>query len=150
DRPFATSSQRARLLDQALRRTDELVGGLLREVDPEHDAVMVVGPVHPARKVQLTVAALRAPGVQPGLLRTGTTRRPGFVQIVDIAPTILDRIGLKAPDSMEGRPFEVRDAGGSAAQRRAGIADANDAATIRDEVVSVVSVELGVIQMERG
>ena len=146
-RPFATSSQRARLLDRALRRTDELVGGLLREVDPRRDAVMVVGPVHPARKVQLTLASLRAPGVQPGLLRTGTTRRPGFVQIVDIAPTILDRIGLKAPDSMEGRPFEVRDEGGSAAQRRAGIADANAAATFRDEVVSVVAVVFVVIQI---
>jgi len=146
-RPLATSSQRARLLDQALRRTDELVGGLLREVDSRRDAVMVVGPVHPARKVQLTVAALRAPGVQPGLLRTGTTRRPGFVQIVDIAPTILDRIGLEAPDSMEGRPFEIRDEGGSAAQRRAGIADANAAATFRDEVVSVVAVVFVVIQI---
>ena len=146
-RPLATSSQRARLLDQALRRTDELVGGLLHEVDPKNDAVMVVGPVHPARKVQLTVAALRAPGVQPGLLRTGTTRRPGFVQIVDIAPTILDRIGLEAPDSMEGRPFEIRDEGGSAAQRRAGIADANAAATFRDEVVSVVAVVFVVIQI---
>src|SRR2546429_4511733 len=146
-RPFATSSQRARLLDQALRRTDELVGGLLRDVDAEHDAVMVVGPVHPARKVQLTLAALRAPGLQPGLLRTGTTRRPGFVQIVDIAPTILDRIGLKAPDSMEGRPFEIRDEGGSAAQRRAGIVDANAAATFRDEVVSVVAIVFVVIQI---
>ena len=146
-RPFATSSQRARLLDQALRRTDQLVGGLLREVDPKNDAVMVVGPVHPARKVQLTVAALRAPGVQPGLLRTGTTRRPGFVQIVDIAPTILDRIGLTAPDSMEGRPFEIHDEGGSAAQRRAGIVDANAAATFRDEVVSVVAIVFVVIQI---
>jgi hypothetical protein len=146
-RPFAMSRQRARLLDQALRRTDELVGGLLREVDPKQDAVMVVGPVHPARKVQLAVAALRAPGVQPGLLRTGTTRRPGFVQIVDIAPTILDRIGLTAPDSMEGRPFEIRDEGGSAAQRRAGIVDANAAATFRDEVVSVVAVVFVVIQI---
>ncbi len=146
-RPLATSSQRARLLGQALRRTDELVGGLLRQVDPEHDAVMVVGPVHPARKVQLSVAALRAPGVKPGLLRTGTTRRPGFVQIVDIAPTILDRIGLTAPDAMEGRPFEIRDEGGSAVQRRAGIVDANAAATFRDEVVSVVAIVFVVIQI---
>ncbi|HEY4396049.1 MAG TPA: hypothetical protein VGO28_00105 [Acidimicrobiia bacterium] len=146
-RPLATSSQRARLLGEALRRTDALVGGLLREVDPRQDAVMVVGPVHPARKVQLSVAALRAPGVQPGLLRTGTTRRPGFVQIVDIAPTILDRVGLTAPDSMEGRPFEIRDEGGSASQRRAGIVDANAAATFRDEIVSVVAIVFVVIQV---
>ena len=146
-RQFATPTQRAQLLGQALRHTDELVGGLLREVDPERDAVMVVGPVHPSREVQLTVASLRAPGVKPGLLRTGTTRRPGFVQLVDIAPTILDRIGLSTPDSMEGRPFEVRDEGGSAAQRRDGIADADKAATFRDEIVSVVAVLFVVLQV---
>jgi hypothetical protein len=146
-RQFATPDQRAELLGQALRRTDELIGGMLREVDPEHDAVMVVGPIHPSREVQLTVAALKAPGVKPGLLRSGTTRRPGFVQLVDIAPTILDRIGLSTPDSMEGRPFEVRDEGGSASQRRDGIADADKAATFRDEIVSVVAVVFVVLQV---
>ncbi len=146
-RQFATPNQRAELLGQALRRTDELIGGLLRDVDPESDAVMVVGPVHPAREVQLTVASLKAPGVKPGLLRSGTTRRPGFVQLVDIAPTILDRIGLSTPDSMEGRPFEVRDEGGSASQRRDGIADADKAATFRDEIVSVVAVLFVILQV---
>jgi hypothetical protein len=145
-RQFATPVQRDRLLTQALTRTDELVGGLLREVDAERDAVMVVGPVHPAREVRLTIASLRAPGIDPGLLRSGSTRRPGFVQLVDIAPTILDRIGLDAPDSMEGRAFEVRDEGGDAAQRREGITDADAAATFRDEVVSVVAVLFVVIQ----
>jgi hypothetical protein len=145
-RQFATPVQRDRLLTQALTRTDELVGGLLREVDAERDAVMVVGPVHPAREVRLAIASLRAPGIDPGLLRSGSTRRPGFVQLVDIAPTILDRIGLDAPDSMEGRAFEVRDEGGDAAQRREGITDADAAATFRDEVVSVVAVLFVVIQ----
>jgi hypothetical protein len=146
-RQFATPNQRAELLGQALRRTDELIGGMLRDVDPEHDAVMVIGPIHPSREVQLTVASLKAPGVKPGLLRSGTTRRPGFVQLVDIAPTILDRIGLSTPDSMEGRPFEVRDEGGSASQRRDGIADADKAATFRDEIVSVVAVVFVVLQV---
>jgi hypothetical protein len=145
-RQFATPERRSVLLGQALRRTDELIGGLLRDVDPERDAVMVVGPVHPAREVRLTVAALRAPGVERGLLRTGTTRRPGFVQLVDIAPTILERVGLEAPDSMEGRSFEVRDEGGDAAQRRSGIADADAAAAFRDEVVSIVAVLFVMIQ----
>jgi hypothetical protein len=146
-RQFATPEQRNVLLGQALRRTDELIGGLLRDVDPERDAVMVVGPIHPAREARLTVAALRAPGVERGLLRTGSTRRPGFVQLIDIAPTILERVGLEAPDSMEGRPFEVRDEGGDAAQRRAGIADADAAAAFRDDVVSIVAVLFVVIQV---
>lgn len=145
-RAFATPVQRDRLLTEALENTDALIGRLLRQVDAGRDAVMVVGPVHPSREVHLTLAALRAPGVEPGLLRSGTTRRPGFVQLVDVAPTILDRIGLKAPDSMEGRPFEIRDEGGSASQRRDGIADSDNAATFRDDVVAVVAVVFVVIQ----
>jgi hypothetical protein len=132
-RKFATPEQRGRFLGRALRRTDELVGGLLREVDMRQDAVMVVGPSPPLRESRLTVAALRAPGVDPGLLRTGTTRRAGFVQLIDIAPTILDRVGVKDPDSMEGRAAEVGRGGGSAADRRAFLEDADAAAQFRDE-----------------
>ena len=145
-RPLATSHQRGVLLDQALQRTDELVGGLLRDVDPTRDAVMVVGPAHAQREVQLTIASLRAPGVQPGLLRSGTTRRDGFVQLIDIAPTILERVGLKVPSSMEGSPVEVGSKGGSAADRRRFLEDADAAATFRDDRVSVIPVVFLVIE----
>ncbi len=139
-RQFATTSQRGVLLDQALKRTDALVGGLLRDVDPTRDAVMVVGPAHAQREVQLTIASLRAPGVKPGLLRSGTTRRAGFVQLVDIAPTILERVGLKVPSSMEGSAVEVAGQGGSASDRRTLLADADAAATFRDDRVGVIPV----------
>ena len=146
-RQFATPYQRDRLLDQALKRTDELVGGLLRDVDPARDAVMVVGPAHAQREVQLTIASLRAPGVQPGLLRSGTTRRDGFVQLVDIAPTILERVGLNVPSSMEGSAVEVGSKGGSAADRRSLLEDADAAATFRDDrVVSVIPIVFLVIE----
>jgi hypothetical protein len=131
-RKFATPEQRGKLLSRALRRTDQLVGGLLREVDLRQDAVMVVGASPPLRESRLTVAALRAPGVDPGLLRTGTTRRSGFVQLIDMAPTILDRVGVEDPDSMEGRAAEVGRSGGSAADRRAFLEDADAAARFRD------------------
>jgi hypothetical protein len=145
-RQLATSQQRDQLFDRALRRTDELIGGLLRRVDPKRDAVMVVGPAHAQREVQLTIASLRAPGVDPGLLRSGTTRRDGFVQLVDIAPTILERVGLKVPSSMEGSAVEVGSKGASAADRRTFLQDADTAATFRDDNVSVVPVVLLVIQ----
>ena len=50
--------------------------------------------------------ALRAPDVEPGLLRSASTRRTGLVTLVDIAPTILDLAGVERPASMEGRRFE--------------------------------------------
>lgn len=146
-RAFATPDQRGRLLARALRRTDQLVGALLREVDLRRDAVMIVGPTPPLRESRLTVLGLRGPGVKPGLLRTGTTRRSGFVQLIDLAPTMLDRVGVKEPDSMEGRPAEVGRGGGSAADRRALLEDADAAARFRDDRIPAVVMLFVVVQV---
>ncbi|MBA2326549.1 MAG: hypothetical protein H0V95_07890 [Actinobacteria bacterium] len=131
-RGSATPARRKQLTADALRQSDELVGDLLGRIDPERDAVVVVGPAHPQREITLTVAALRAPGVEPGLLRSATTRRSGFVQLVDVAPTILDLLDIDRPTSMEGRPFEVGREGGSASDRRDFLVDADEAARFRD------------------
>ncbi len=140
-RTFAAPTQRDELVRNALRDTDALVGRLLAHVDPRHDAVVVIGPSHPAGDVHLAVAGLRAPGLRPGLLRSGTTRRSGFVQIVDVGPTVLDLLGVHRPDSMEGRPFEVGRSGGTAAERRDALVDADRAARFRDaHVAQVVTV----------
>ncbi|MGH9049826.1 MAG: hypothetical protein ACRDY4_08865 [Acidimicrobiia bacterium] len=146
-RSFATADERARLFREALRATDDLVGRLLDEVDLERDIVMVVGPSHPEREVRLTVAALHAPGVEPGLLRSGSTRRSGFVQLVDIAPTILDRLGVEKPDAMEGQPVSVGDDGGSAEERRQFLVDADAAATFRDAHVGPVATLFVIAQL---
>ncbi len=103
-RPQASPEQRRRLHDEALASTDALVGRLLERVDLSRDAVVVVAPYHSGRARTLTVAAVHAPGVRPGVLDSATTRRAGFVQIVDLAPTILDLVGVERPDVMEGRP----------------------------------------------
>jgi len=146
-RQFATPEQRGKLLARALRRTDQLVGDLLREVDLRQDAVMVVGPTPPLRESKLTVVGLRGPGVEPGLLRTGTTRRSGFVQLIDIGPTILDQVGVKEPDSMEGRAAEVGRGGGDAADRRSLLEDADAAAKFRDDRIPAVLMLFVVVQL---
>ena len=66
----------------------------------------------------LSVAAVRGPGFTPGLLRSTTTQRDGFVNLTDVAPTVLTYFGLDRPDAMEGRRMETGDAGGSLAERR--------------------------------
>jgi hypothetical protein len=137
-RQFAAPGERDELVHRALRETDELVGRILARVDRNHDAVLVVGPAHPDRQIQLTVAGLWARHVRPGLLRSGTTRRSGFVQIVDVGPTVLDLLGVERPDSMEGRPFTAGRSGGSATARRDFLVDADRAARFRDANVSQV------------
>ena len=106
--PLASSAQRKRLLTTALERSDELVGRLLDEVDPTRDAVIVLGAGPSINGDALTIAAMRTPSVAPGLLRSASTRRNGFVLLADVAPTILDITGLPRDKDMSGSPFVAK------------------------------------------
>jgi hypothetical protein len=142
-----TADQAQHLVTDALRHTDALVGALLRDVDPARDPVLVVAPYHSSGRAQLTVASLRAPGVAPGLLESASTRRSGFVTLVDIAPTILDLVGVPAPSSMEGRPFERSGRGAATGQERAeDLSQTDQAARYRDHMVAPVAVTFVVLQ----
>jgi hypothetical protein len=129
---FASDAQRDAMRASALRATDRLVGRLLAEVDPARDAVIVVGPVSPEARPALTTVAVRAPGFAPGLLRSTTTRHDGFVNMVDVAPTILELFGLDRPDAMEGRRMETGDTGGTLASRESFLVDSNEDGLFRD------------------
>src|SRR5262249_4521746 len=135
----------AATLDDALSNTDRLVGALLDEVDPGRDAVVVVGPTPSRASGGLTVAALRAPGVRAGLLRSGTTQRAGYVQLMDVAPTILDVLGVHRPASMRGRPFTVARTTASAQELRTTLVDGNEAAQFRSVILTPVAIVFTVL-----
>lgn len=146
-RSSSSPDQRVALRTAALEQTDRIVGRMLERVDPRHDAVLVFGPYHTARARELTVAALRAPGVAPGYLRSATTRRDGFVQIVDVAPTVLSLLGIGRPSSMEGRPFETGVRGGSYHERVDALVRANRAALFRDDTIGQATATLVVLTL---
>lgn len=139
-RRFATSAQRVAMRTQAIEATDHLVGRLLRSVDLARDAVVVVGPYHSRRQRELTIAAVHAPGVAPGYLESSTTRRPGFVQIVDIAPTVLDLLGLERPEAMEGRPVEATSGSHDFEGRVRFLVRVNREAVFRDHSIGTATV----------
>jgi hypothetical protein len=139
---FTTPEQLRDLKTRALRDTDALVGRLLDDVDSSRDAVMVVAPSASRRGSGLTVAALRAPGVAPGLLRSATSRRTGFVYVADVAPTVLDLYGIATPHDMEGRVMQVRSQSTSAAERQAFLVHANADGVFRDARVSTANTVL--------
>jgi hypothetical protein len=134
--PRATGAQRRALSDEALRDADDLLARLLARVDPEHDAVVVLSPTSPSAAPDLAVVALRAPGVEAGVLRSATTRRDGYVQLSDVAPTVLTLLGLEVPGGIEGSPFGVSERAGE--DRVEGLIEAADAAAFRDEVLPTV------------
>ena len=106
----ADADQRRALRDAALADADALLGSLLERVDPERDAVVVLSPVSPSASPTLGMVAVQAPGVDGGLLESATTRRGGYVQLADVAPTVLTLLGEEAPSDMEGRTFQVTEA----------------------------------------
>lgn len=103
----------------ALARTDELLGEILEGVDLDRDLVLVVAPVSPAGADQLVVAAAAGAGLEPGLARSGTSRRDGYVTLPDIGPTVLDALGIDKPDAMSAAPIA------------SSVGDAPDAGTFR-------------------
>jgi hypothetical protein len=148
---FLTDDQARAEKKAALHRVDELVGRMLADVDPAHDAVFVVSPASPRRGSGLAVTGIRAPGVEPDFLRSATSRRNGFVYVVDVAPTILDLLGIDVPKEMEGRVMEV--VHGPARDKRVStLVNANADGVFRDSkvgfannVVIVLSIVLALV-----
>lgn len=141
-------SQQERQRNAAIRRSDELLGRLLDQVDLERDAVVVVAPYAADEGTNLTVVGVHAPALEPGLLSSGTTRRPGFVQTVDLAPSVLSLVGLEPPSSMEGTVMERAGTGGAdLGERAAFLIDADRAAKFRDRTLGAASVVFVLAQL---
>jgi hypothetical protein len=145
--PLVLASQRERLRGQAIAHSDELLGRLLEQVDPSRDAVVVVAPYASGQGTNLTVVGVKAPSVEPGLLSSGTTRRAGFIQTVDLAPSILSLVGADTPSSMEGTVMERASSGGEFAQRRDFLVQSDLGAEFRDSTLGAASVVFVLAQL---
>ena len=117
----ASADQQAALTDAAIADTDALIGRLLDDVDPAHDAVLVVATTAPGG---LGVATMQAPDVDGGLLRSASTRRSGYVYLADVAPTVLQLLGEPVPDGIEGTAIDAVPARGDRVARLERQADA--------------------------
>jgi len=80
---------------------------ILRAVDISRDLLIIVSPTCPPYRSKKEMAyspiAIIGPGFGPGLLTSPSTRRPGLVANVDIAPTVLRYFGLDVPGPRAGR-----------------------------------------------
>jgi hypothetical protein len=146
--PQATTEQLHALRAEALADADALLGRLLERVDPDRDAVIVLSPVASTGSPALGIAALQAPGVEPGLLQSATTRRDGYVQLADVAPTVLSLLGHEAPTDIEGRTFQAGDR--PSGDRVEQLTTAARSAELRDFLLPVVITAVGLIIMALG
>jgi hypothetical protein len=133
-RPSSSVGTASRLKRQALRRVDTLAGILDQELD-DRTLLVVVGLDTGAGGRHLTPVIARGPGVRAGYLASGSTGRYGVVALADLAPTVLQALGVPVPDGMVGRPLRSLDRSGGLGHLR----DVDQEARLRDRVAPPVS-----------
>lgn len=94
---FLSEERKQVLLNEVLLRADELVGKLLKQLDPRRDLFIVVAPS--TEEIEnygkpLSPIIVFGPGYSRGLLSSATTHQEGFVSNTDFAPTILRFFGI--------------------------------------------------------
>jgi hypothetical protein len=93
---------------EAIGAADRALAEVMERLDLEHDLLLIVSPTSPtwASRPHLGVAVAAGPGFGEGeSLESASTRRQGIVTLPDVAPTVLDHLGLARPAAMNGRPF---------------------------------------------
>jgi hypothetical protein len=100
-------------------RQAHLFGEIERGVDSSRDLLIITSPTCPPyespKDISYAPIAVIGPGFGPGLLTSPSSRRPGMVSNVDIAPTVLRFFGIDARRTkgrsgalaMSGRPIAV-------------------------------------------
>jgi hypothetical protein len=91
-----------------LRAADRVIGDVLDSL-PGGTDVLVVGLSAGAGSDEpsLHVALARGPSFPQGALRSASTRRTPYVQLIDVAPTVLDLLDRPVPEVMDGQPWQV-------------------------------------------
>lgn len=102
--PAQLASARA----DALRAADTALGQVIETLELSRDLLLVVSPTSPQweEPVHFGVAIAAGPGFEPGAgLSSPATRRANMVTLPDVAPTVLEHLGIQRPTSMLGRSW---------------------------------------------
>jgi hypothetical protein len=139
--------------DAARNRALSRLDIALAKVDaarPDGSVLIVAGLAETdARTPRLHVAAVEGPGFDGGWLRSPSTRRTPYVQLSDLAPTVMKLLGHEVTEAMAGRPLtdggDGRPAGLAAAVDA--LADTDTAAVAQRDVLGVFFAGLGVASL---
>lgn len=95
---------------RVILRADRFLGGLMERMDERKDLLMLICPTPGdtgVEKDRMSPVILCGGGVPGGLLVSPTTRRPGVIMNMDIAPTVIDFLNIPQPGFFTGRPARV-------------------------------------------
>jgi hypothetical protein len=88
------------------------LSALLRARRPQDLVVVVQAP--PPKPLTLLATGVVGPGISGGVIRSGTTRRDGYIAAPDISATVLRTLGIRLPKRMQGERIESRGGHGAA------------------------------------
>ncbi|HEY4377746.1 MAG TPA: hypothetical protein VGM93_11335, partial [Acidimicrobiales bacterium] len=142
----ATAEQGTKLRDRALALTDAALGRVLAQAGPR-DLVVMVTPAAPRAHEAPSPMVVRGPGFDSGVLSSGTTRRTGYVTLPDIAPEILDVLGIAKPNSMNGAPLALHDRGDTSTERWTRFLGWNSVTKFRDHVAGSMGSTYQIVQV---
>jgi hypothetical protein len=137
----------------AVEQADATLGRVLAS-RPDRSLMLVAGVADTDRRTRLHVAIAEGAGWNGGWLTSAGTGRDGYLQLVDLAPTVLSALGKATPEKLfagrtativDGKPAELTDAvqGSHNADQRAGAQHA--VAEIFFTVLSIVQLLLFVL-----
>ena len=95
---------------EQVAEVDRLVGGLVAALDDSTATRLLLVGVSDTPGVAPTMHAalsLDSDGAESGTLRSASTGRTGYVQLIDVAPTVLAALENDAPSSMAGRAWQA-------------------------------------------
>jgi len=96
---------------EALARIASLITQLLGQIDQKRDLLLLVSPTPRGNYLPgtnyVTPVMVAGCSIEPGLLTSPTTRRPGIIRNTDLAPTILGFYHLDVPSQMYGRHLQA-------------------------------------------
>ncbi|MFN2488990.1 MAG: hypothetical protein ABR529_04500 [Actinomycetota bacterium] len=150
DTAALASTERAARVDMttALLAASDVLERARALLDPDRDLLMIVSPTSPAAadQARLGVAIAVGPGFEPGtVLESSTTRRRGLVTLPDVAPTVLDRLGVAMPAAMNGGPWLATEAASD--DRIQDALDLNSESVFVDDLKSNVATAFVVFQV---
>ncbi|MCL5057639.1 MAG: hypothetical protein M1130_06510 [Actinobacteria bacterium] len=95
---------------EVIRRSDEFIGGLMGRMDLKKDLLILASPTpgdDGEKRDKMSPVIMCGGNIPRGLLVSPTTKRPGVIMNVDIAPTALSFLGLSSTGVFTGRPAGV-------------------------------------------
>lgn len=91
---------------QAVHGADAQVAALVDPLPASTTVLLVGSSDRPPGEAHLHVALARGPAFPPGWLRSPSTKRAPYVELIDVAPTVLELVGAPVPSTMVGRSWE--------------------------------------------